>query len=67
MSIIPAAGTVRASDLLASQAKKFTMDMPSDLHYTLKQIAAAHRTTVKDLVIEALSNYTLPQYQKEVK
>lgn len=59
--------SVRAGDLLNSQAKKFTMDMPSDLHHTLKQLAAAHRTTVKDIVLEAILNYTLPQYQKEVK
>ncbi len=67
MSAIPAGGVVRASELLNSQVKKFTMDMPADLHYTLKQIAAAHRTTVKELVIEAITTYTIPTYNKEVK
>lgn len=67
MPAIPATGTVRASDLLNSQAKKFTMDMPSELHHKLKQLAAAHRTTVKELVIEAVTNYTLPHYDPEVK
>ena len=67
MSAILAGGVVRTSELLNSQVKKFTMDMPADLHYTLKQIAAAHRTTVKELVIEAITTYTIPTYNKEVK
>ena len=67
MSATTLGGVVRASDLLNTQVKKFTMDMPAEMHYQLKQIAAAHRTTVRELVIEAINNYTVPTYNKEVK
>lgn len=67
MKAHPLGGTIRASDLLARQERKFTMDMPGNLHSTLKQIAALSRTSAKDLVIEALTEYTIPKYMnKEV-
>ncbi|MDG9928772.1 MULTISPECIES: hypothetical protein [unclassified Pseudomonas] len=62
MTAIPAGGIVSASDLLNSQAKKFTMDMPAEVHYELKQIAAIHRTTVKELMLEAVNKYIFPTY-----
>ena len=52
-----------ASELLAAQLKKFTMDMPISMHQRLKMIAAAQQTTVRALVIE----HILPKYSKEVK
>lgn len=60
-------GGMSASDLLATQAKKFTMDMPSGMHKQLKMIAAGNNTTLRDLIIEAVTNYTIPRYQKEVR
>jgi len=59
--------TVRAADLLSRQEKKFTLDMPESLHAKIKGIAAAHRMSAKDVVLEALMNYTIPKYTgKEV-
>lgn len=42
-----ATGKVLASELLSSQLKKFTMDMPLSMHQRLKMIAAAQQTTVR--------------------
>ena len=30
-------------------------------------IAAGNNTTLRDLIIEAVTNYTIPHYQKEVR
>lgn len=62
-----AAGDVLASELLSSQLKKFTMDMPISMHQRLKMIAAAQQTTVRALVMEAVIEHVLPKYSKEVK
>lgn len=56
-----------ASGLLATQAKKFTMEMPAGMHQKLKMIAAANQTTLKDLIMEAVTNYIIPTYQKGQK
>lgn len=56
------AGTIRASDLLARQTTKFTLVLPTNLHTMLKSIAAQQRLTVKELMIEALREYTIPKY-----
>ena len=61
------AGEVLASELLSSQLKKFTMDMPLSMHQRLKMIAAAQQTTVRALVMEAVVEHVLPKYSKEVK
>lgn len=61
------AGEVLASELLSSQLKKFTMDMPISMHQRLKMIAAAQQTTVRALVMEAVIEHILPKYSKEVK
>lgn len=61
------AGKVLASELLSSQLKKFTMDMPLSMHQRLKMIAAAQQTTVRALVMEAVVEHVLPKYSKEVK
>lgn len=45
-----------------TQEKKFTLDMPEKLHAELKGIAAFSRISAKDLVIEALRQYTIPKY-----
>ena len=60
-------GEVLASELLSSQLKKFTMDMPISMHQRLKMIAAAQQTTVRALVVEAVIEHILPKYSKEVK
>lgn len=60
-------GEVLASELLSSQLKKFTMDMPISMHQRLKMIAAAQQTTVRALVMEAVIEHILPKYSKEVK
>lgn len=57
----------RAADLLNTQNKKFTLDMPAGMHQQLKHIAAAQGTNLRSLILEALTNYTLPRYLKEVK
>lgn len=56
-------GSVRASELLDRQEKKFTLVMPEELHIKLKNLAASNRTTVRELMIEALREYTLPKYK----
>jgi predicted HicB family RNase H-like nuclease len=66
-TIAQTSGTMMASDLLATQAKKFTMEMPSHMHQKLKMIAAANQTTLKDLIMEAVENYIIPNYQKGTK
>jgi len=43
------------------------MDMPEELHAKLKQIAAFSRKSAKDLMIEALTEYTIPKYSKPVE
>jgi hypothetical protein len=59
--------TVLASDLLSTQMKKFTMDMPVGMHLKLKMIAASNQTTVRQLVMDAVEAYVIPKYSKEVK
>ncbi|MCY1280331.1 hypothetical protein D9M68_600890 [compost metagenome] len=56
-----------ASDLLASQVKKLTFEVPTDKHTKLKSIAAAHNTSIRALIEEALDAYTFPKYLKEVR
>ncbi|MDH1237271.1 hypothetical protein [Stutzerimonas stutzeri] len=63
----PVGSSLQASYLLARQEKKFTMDMPEELHAKLKQIAAFSRKSAKDLMIEALTEYTIPKYSKPVE
>jgi hypothetical protein len=58
---------VKASDLLANQLKKFTMDMPVSMHQQLKMIAAGQQTTVRALVMEAVVEHVIPKYTKGVK
>ncbi|WP_312940524.1 hypothetical protein [Stutzerimonas balearica] len=43
--------------------KKFTMEMPVKLHTELKRLAAITGRPAKDLVIEALTEYTIPRYR----
>ena len=56
-----------AKSLMDQQEKKLTVDIPSELHRTVKSIAGSEGVAMKDLVIEALANYTLPKYRKEIK
>jgi len=63
----PVGSSLQASYLLARQEKKFTTDMPEELHAKLKQIAAFSRKSAKDLMIEALTEYTIPKYSKPVE
>jgi len=58
----PLGNTLQASYLLARQEKKFTMDMPEELHAKLKQIAAFSRKPAKDLMLEGLIEYIIPKY-----
>lgn len=59
--------SVRAAELLSTQKKKFSIDLPAGVHQQLKMIAAAHGTTVRDLLLDALVNYTFPKYMAPVK
>lgn len=61
------AHTRLAKSLLDQQEKKLTVDVPSDLHRAVKSIAGSEGVAMKDLVIEALTEYTLPKYRKEIK
>jgi len=60
----PLGTSLQASYLLARQEKKFTMDMPEELHAKLKQIAAFSRKSAKDLMLEGLTDYIIPKYTK---
>jgi len=42
--------------------KKFTLEMPHDIHKQLKIIAAGNSTTLRDLMIEAVLNHTMVKY-----
>jgi len=53
--------SVRATELLSTQ-KKFSIDLLAGGHQQLKIIAAAHGTTVRDLILDGLVNYTFPKY-----
>ncbi len=63
----PVGSSLQASYLLARQEKKFTMDMPEELHAKLKQVAAFSRKSSKELMIEALTDYIIPKYSKPVE
>lgn len=54
--------SVRAAELLSTQKKKFSVDMPAGVHQQLKMIAAAHNTTVRDLLLDGVVNYVFPKY-----
>ena len=44
------------------------LSLPVEGYYLpLHKHESAHRTTVRELVIEAINNYTVPMYNKEVK
>lgn len=58
--------SVRAAELLSTQKKKFSIDLPAGVHQQLKMIAAAHNTTVRDLLLDGIINYTFPKYMAPV-
>lgn len=54
--------SVRAAELLSTQKKKFSIDLPAGVHQQLKMIAAANGTTVRDLILEGLVQHVFPKY-----
>lgn len=56
-----------AKNLLDQQEKKLTVDIPSEIHRMIKSIAGSEGVAMKDLVLEALTEYTIPKYRQEVK
>lgn len=56
------AASVRASELLHSELKKFSIELPAGVHQTLKMIAAGQGTTIRALLMEACVEYIIPKY-----
>lgn len=46
--------------------KRFTIDIPKEFHKELKLVAAASRTTMKQLALDAIA-YTLKRRKKSIQ
>ncbi len=56
------AASVRTAELISTELKKFSIELPAGIHQNLKMIAAAQGTTIRALLLEAAVEYIIPKY-----